>query len=144
LIDPTGTTTYVRVASLNAWTLDRARDKADVTAFGDVNKQYVVGLPDVKGTWSGWWDEATSPDEIWAIAGLDTPVGLKLVPSTVTPTFFFSGLAYVDASIEVKSDGAIAISGDWVAAGPWTLAGGTTTLLGRRADGEGRDRADGE
>ena len=121
-IDPDGTTTYVPVAALNSWTMDSARDKVDVTAFGDTNKQYVVGLPDTKGTFSGFWDETSTPDTIFAVAGGDVPVGLKLTPSLVTPTYFASGLAYLDASIDVKSDGAVSISGEWVAAGPWTWA----------------------
>lgn len=122
LIDATGGTTYVAVAALNSWTLDQTRDTVDVTAFGDTNKQYVVGLPDVKGTIGGWWDDASTPTAVFDVAGGATPVGLKLVPTTLTATIFFSGLAYLDASINVPADGAISISGNWVAAGPWTLA----------------------
>jgi hypothetical protein len=121
-IDPTGATTYVTVASLNSWTLDQTRSKVDVTAFGDTNLQYVVGLPDTKGTFGGWWDETTTPTQIFDVAGAATPVGLKLVPSTIAPTYFVSGLAYLDASIDVKADGAVSISGEWVAAGPFTWA----------------------
>lgn len=123
MIDPAGATAYVAVGSLNAWTLDQTRETVDVTAFGDTNKQYVVGLPDVKGTFAGWWDDATTPDDIFAIAGGATPVGLKLVPSSLVAASFFSGLAYLDASINVSATGAIDISGNWVAAGPWALAG---------------------
>jgi hypothetical protein len=120
-IDPAGGSAYTTVGSLNSWTLDQTRDKVDVTAFGDTNKQYVVGLADTKGSFGGWWDETTTPTGIFDVAGIATPVGLKLVPSTQTPTYFWSGLAYLDASIDVKADGAVAISGEWVAAGPWTL-----------------------
>ena len=121
-IDPAGATTYVTVAALNSWTHDQARDKVDVTAFGDTNKQYVVGLPDTKGTFGGWWDETSTPTAVFDIAAATTPCGLKLTPSTITPTYFASGLAYLDASIDVKADGAVAISGEWVAAGPWVWA----------------------
>ena len=124
-IDPTGTTTYAQVGSINAWTLDQTRDTVDVTAFGDTNKQYVVGLPDTKGTFGGFWDDLTTPDEIFNVAGGATPVGLKLVPSDITPTVFWSGLAYLDASINVSATGAVTISGNWVGAGPWTLDDGT-------------------
>ena len=57
-MDPTGAggITAVAVASMNAWTLNMARDKADVTAFGDPNKVYVQGKPDIKGTIGGWFD----------------------------------------------------------------------------------------
>ena len=139
-IDPDGTTTYVPVAALNSWTLDSARDKVDVTAFGDVNKQYVVGLPDTKGTFGGWWDETSTPDTIFAVAGGDVPVGLRLTPSKVTPTYFASGLAYLDASIDVKSDGAVAISGEWVAAGPWAWSPAAPPL-GRTFDDPGAEAA---
>lgn len=122
LIDPAGGTTYVAVAALNAWSLDQTRDTVDVTAFGDTNKEYVVGLPDTKGTFGGWWDGAATPAAIFDVAGGATPVGLKLVPSSLDATIFFSGLAYLDASINVPATGAIEISGNWVAAGPWALA----------------------
>jgi hypothetical protein len=121
-IDPAGTTTYVVVASINAWTLDMTRDLVDVTAFGDANKQYVQGLADVKGTFSGWWDPTTTPTAIFDVAMGTTAVGLRLTPSTLTATAFFSGLAYIDASIAVTATGAIGISGNWAAAGAWTLA----------------------
>lgn len=121
-IDPAGGTAYVVVASLNSWTLDMARDRVDVTAFGDVNKQYVQGLPDIKGTFGGFWDPATTPTAVFDVAMGSVPVGMKLVPSTLTPTNFFSGLAYLDASINVSANGAVAISGSYVAAGAWTLA----------------------
>jgi hypothetical protein len=121
-MDPTGGATTVAVADLNAWSLDQARDSVDVTAFGDVNKQYVLGLPDVKGTYGGWWNSASSP-ALFEVAGGVVPVMLNLVPAIDEPAFFFEGLAYLDASIEVASDGGVAISGNFVAAGPWTLEG---------------------
>jgi hypothetical protein len=121
-IDPAGTTTYAPIASLNAWTLNSERDLVDVTAFGDTNKQYVQGLPDLKGTYGGWWDPTTTPTEIFDIVFGSVPVGLKLVPSTLTATAFFSGLAYLDGSIEVSATGAVSITGNWAAAGPWALA----------------------
>lgn len=122
LIDPAGGSTYVAVASLNSWTLDMTRDLVDVTAFQDANKQYVQGLPDVKGTYSGWWDPTTTPTEIFDVVMGSAAVGLKLVPSSLTATAFFSGLAYLDGSINVAANGAVAISGNWAAAGPWALA----------------------
>ena len=66
----------------------------------------------------------------------DVPVLLKLLPSTITPTHFFTGLAYLDAGIECAADGAVTISGSFVAAGPWTLEPPDTLLLSR----EGRER----
>lgn len=122
MMDPTGGATVVAVGDLNAWTLDMARDQADVTAFADTNKQYVLGLPDVKGTYGGWWNSASSP-ALFEVAQGSIAVMLNLIPSTTEPTYFFEGLAYLDASIDVGMDGGISISGNFVAAGNWTLEG---------------------
>lgn len=119
-MDPTGGSTYVPIASLNSWTLDAASDNVDVTAFGDTNKQYVKGLPDYKGDIGGWWDAEDVAIFDAAFAGI--PVALKLVPSTLDATAFFSGLGYIDAGVDVPADGAASISGTWVAAGNWTMA----------------------
>jgi hypothetical protein len=108
------------VLSLSSWTYDAATDKSDVTAFGDTNKQYVTGLPDVKGSLAGWFDDA-EPDLFLAAEG-GIPVALDLTPvSTLTGTHW-SGQAYLDASIDCPANGPIAVSGDWVAAGAWTRA----------------------
>jgi hypothetical protein len=106
------------VASLNSWTLNSATDKADVTAFGDSNKQYVTGLPDVKGSLAGWFDDAE--EALFLAAEGDAPVALDLFPvSTLTGTHW-NGQAYLDANVECPATGPITVSGDWVAAGPWT------------------------
>ena len=117
-MDDTGGALATVVASLNKWSLDMARDKAKVTAFGDLNHQYVQGLPDVKGSLGGWWDETEL--RVFDVAAGETAAMLKLLPSTITPTFFFTGLAYLDASIEVGADGGVGISSEFVAAGDWT------------------------
>jgi hypothetical protein len=111
----------VAVADLSEWTLNMSRDKVDVTAFGDTNKQSVIGLPDFSGTFAGFWNAATSPTIFDAILGT-TAVGLKLVPDSAAATNFFSGLAYLDGSISVPATGAATISGTFSAAGNWTLA----------------------
>src|SRR5262245_39326646 len=119
-MDPAGGSSLTPVADLNQWTLDAARDKEDVTCFGDTNKQYVLGLPDVQGEINGVWNETTSPAFLRVALG-DVPVMLKLIPSTITPTYFWKGLAYLDAGMECAADGAVTINGSFVAAGPWTL-----------------------
>lgn len=119
-MDPAGGATTVEVGALNSWSLDLARDKEDVTCFGDVNKQYVLGLPDIQGEIGGVWDEDISPEFLRAALG-DVPVMLELIPSTLTPTFLWKGLAYLDAGMECAADGAVTITGSFVAAGPWTL-----------------------
>lgn len=117
-MDPTGGATAVAVASLNAWTLDMARDKVEVTAFGDTNKLYVQGLADIKGTLGGFYDSTDL--EIFDVAAGDVAAMLQLIPSTLAPTFFWTGLAFLDASVNVSATGAVTISSSFVGAGPWT------------------------
>ncbi len=121
MMDPAGGSATVIVAALNSWTLDLKRDRADATCFGDTNKQYVQGLPDIKGDITGIWDEAVSQVLFEQALG-EVAAMLKLIPSSVAPTYFFTGLAYIDAAIEVKHDGAITIKGSFAGAGPWTMA----------------------
>jgi hypothetical protein len=117
-MDPTGGSTAVPLASMNAWTLNMARNKADVTSFGDPNLVYVQGLPDIKGTLGGWYD---SDDlAIFDAALGEVSVLLKLIPSTLLPTMLWTGLGWLDASIDVKATGAISIAGNFVAAAGWT------------------------
>ena len=51
----------------------------------------------------------------------DAAVLLKLIPSTLAPTYLFTGLAYLDAGLEVNADGAVTVTGSFAAAGPWTM-----------------------
>lgn len=118
--DPTGGATAVAVASLNKWTLSMKRDRTDITCFLDPNKIYAMGLMDVSGSLAGMWDKADRT--LFKVASGSVAALLKLTPSTLDPTYLFSGLAYMDASIDVAVDGAVTIAGEFAAAGPWTIA----------------------
>jgi len=118
-MDPTGGATATVVGALNSWSLDLSRERADATCFGDLNKVSVQGLPEYEGELGGIWDETESGVLFDAALG-DVAVLLKLIPSTLAPTFLFTGLAYLDAGIEVSHDGAIEVSGSFAGAGPWT------------------------
>jgi hypothetical protein len=113
----TGTGTAAPFVSLSAFTLDMTTDKVEVTAFQDPNKTYVIGLKDISGTLSGWWDSAD--DSLFDAA--DSPDGVKLYlyPATTAASIYFYGPAYLDASINVPATGAVAVSGNFVAAGAW-------------------------
>src|SRR5262245_567851 len=123
-IDPAGTTTYAPVASVRSWTGDFTRDAVDATCFGDASKVTLMGLRNAKGSLEFVWDPATTPDELIAVAFGDTPAGLKLTPSTLTPTKFFSGLAYRHASINVAHDGVNTGAANWTGAGDFDISTG--------------------
>lgn len=120
LMDPSGTIpgTPVVVASMNSWTLEMNRDRVDVTAFGDTFKQWVQGLPNIAGTLTGWYENTEL--DIFDVAQGDVAVALKLVPSSLASTHFWTGPAYLDASINVTATGAVSISSTYVGAGDWT------------------------
>ena len=116
-VSPNGTGVAAAI-SLSHLTLDRTTDKVPVTSFGDPNKAYVQGLPDLKGTLSGFWDNTTDP---LYTAGISTDgCKLYLYPQfTASPTKYDYGPAWVDTSIDVDVNGAITISGSFVANGAW-------------------------
>jgi len=123
-------TTPVLLISLNAWTGDFKTEMEDVTCFGDVNRVYIPGMKDAKGTISGFWNSANV--EIFEAAEMDTPGMLELVPNSTEPTFLWSGLAYMDASIDASLQ-APKVSGTWTAAGPFLLEGGVLTAAAAAA-----------
>lgn len=118
LYDPTGGTTTVAIASLNAWKLSLKTEKEDVTTFGATNKVYVPGLKDVSGTFGGFWD--SSDITLFEAADAPTPGLLQLVPNTTEPTFLWEGLAYLDADIDCSGLKVPKVTGTFMAAGPWT------------------------
>jgi len=119
LYDPAGVTP-VALVSLKSWKASFKTDYIDVTCFGDANKVRVPGLPDISGSGDGFWNSSNTV--LFAAASATSPGKLKLIPSTVEPTFFWSGLAYLSADIDVQVGGAPAVSFSWVAAGPFVEA----------------------
>ena len=121
-IDPTGGAVAVAVASVDSWEADFSKDIVDVTCFGDTVKQSVMGLANCQGTLSGCWDSTTTPTEIFEVIFGTTACTLELIPSTLEPTFLFSGLAYLDGALSVSAKGAVTWSGKWVGSSNWTMA----------------------
>lgn len=112
--------TAVTVVAMNRWSLSMPTDKAEVSAFGDLNKQYVQGLADVSGQVSGWWDDTS--DQLYDASRSTDGVKMYLYPSSDAPSKYWYGLAWVDFSIEVTNTGGVSISGSFVAAGNWGQA----------------------
>lgn len=121
LWDPTGATTTVQIISLNGWKLSEETEMEDVSCFGDINKVYVPGLKDLGGTVEGFWNSAELA--LFKAADSPTPGTLELQPNSTEATYKWSGLAYLDASIDCTLK-APKVSGNWKAAGPWTIPAG--------------------
>ena len=107
--------------SLNTWTLDRASDTFEVTSFGDTNKTFVQGLPNLSGTISGVWNDAETKPFAGAISS--TGVKLYLYPDiTVSPTKYAYGTAWLSVAIEAPVGGAVTLSGNFVASNSWYVS----------------------
>lgn len=99
----------------NKWSINMESEKIDVTAFQDQTRQYVAGIADAQGDFSGWYDDATAQTLTAAIDGLSRK--FYLYPDTVNnPSQYFYGTIFVDFSAESEAQGAVQVSAKWVAA----------------------------
>ena len=105
------------VAQLSSWSLDMSTDVIDVTAFGDANKTYVIGLKDIKGQFSGFWNDAT--DDLFTAADSSDGVKMYLYPSSDAISKYWYGPAWLNASVDTGVDGAVKISANFMANGSW-------------------------
>lgn len=102
------------IAFLNSWSFDRSTDRADVTAWGDTNKTYVVGMPDATGSYGGFYDDATA--QFYTAASDGIARKFYLYPNTDDTTKYFFGTAFLDQSFSGSIDGPETLSGTWAAA----------------------------
>jgi hypothetical protein len=109
----------VNVCELNHWEISTERDRQEVTSFCDANKTYVLGKPDLTGTISGFWDDTN--DALWQASTGTQPAQLVLYPSHLVPDFYFSGPAWIDASMTTDAGSPVTVEGSFAAAGTWHL-----------------------
>lgn len=117
-LSTSGSGTATNVIKLNKWSIDASTDKVEVTSFGDTNKSYVQGLPDLKGTITGFFDDTET--KITTAAASADGCKLYLYPSADAPTKYKCGPAWLDQSIDVSETGAVSISASFVANGSWS------------------------
>ena len=123
LVNAKGGAGALKVSVKTDWTLNLNRDYVDVTTFGDINKTYLAGLKDVSGTYSGLFD--TSGDLLANAADEDEKLTyLYGDDRTGFEVLIGHGLALHDAAINASNSDAIRISGNFRAAGPWTVLSG--------------------
>lgn len=115
-LSTTGSGNAVNVSNLTSWSIDRKVDRVDMTAFGDLNKVYGQGLPDVQGAFDGFFDDAATAA---LFTGADSTDGVKfyLYPSSDATARYFYGTAWLDVSINSSVSDAVKISATFAAAG---------------------------
>jgi hypothetical protein len=117
----------VKVATKSSWTLQRNRDYVDATVFGEANKTYLAGLPNVQGSFAGILDvsgdlllnAATSDAQDLYLYADDNPF------SATSEVLVAHGPALIDASVDASNTDAVRITGEFRAQGSWTIDLGT-------------------
>jgi hypothetical protein len=104
--------------TLTEWSLDQSTDVVETTSMGDSNKTYVQGLRDIRGTFSGMFDD-TEYDTIFDAAESTDGIQVYLYPSSDAATIYWYGPAWLDASIRTGVSAAVEVSGNFVANGAW-------------------------
>lgn len=118
-VSTSGSTVAVPVIALSNWSLSLARDRVDVTAFGDVNKTKVQGLAEVSGSASGFWDD--TEDTLFDAADSADGTNMYLYPDAANAEAkYWYGTAFLDISeIGAAVDGAVPVSVTFEAKGAW-------------------------
>lgn len=112
----------VRVATKTEWTLQRNRDYVDATVFGDTNKTYLAGLPNVQGTFSGFLD--TSGDLLLSAATSDAQEIYLYADETTSGNWVAHGPGLIDANVTTQNTDGVRMTGEFRASGAWTIGGG--------------------
>jgi hypothetical protein len=103
------------------WAINFNTDKVEVTTMDDTTKVYVAGLPDASGTFSGFYDDATSQTYTAATDGLARK--FYVYPSLSTATQYWFGTVLPDFQVDSDVAGAVKMSASWAAATPVAKVG---------------------
>lgn len=116
-ISTTGSGNAALVLNLTDWSLDMSTDTVEVTSFGDTNKVYVQGLPDISGQFSGFWNDLE--DKLFTAAASADGCKIYLYPSADAPTKYFYGPAWLSVSVSTSVSDAVKTTASFVANGAW-------------------------
>lgn len=117
MMSTSGSGNAVTVLNITSFSINFETEKVEVTAFGDNNRVYVQGLPDVSGEVGFVWDDADPT--LYNAARSTDGVKMYIYPSIDALTRYFYGTAWVDFSIESGINDAVTGTINFVAAGPW-------------------------
>lgn len=109
----------IKVATKTEWTLQRNRDYVDATTFGDTNKTYLAGLPNVQGTFAGLLD--VSGDVLLNAATSDAVQIYLYADDGTSAVLVANGPGFIDGTVNVSVNDAIRYTGEFRAQGAWTI-----------------------
>jgi hypothetical protein len=116
-VSTTGSGNASIVLSLTDWSLDMSTDTVETTSFGSSNKEYVQGLPDINGSFSGFWNDAE--DKLFTASSSSDGCKIYLYPSSDAPTKYFYGPAWLSVSVSTAVGDAVKVTGNFLANGTW-------------------------
>lgn len=113
----------VKIAAKSEWTLQRNRDYVDATVFGDLNKTYLAGLPNIQGTFAGFLDvsgdlilnSSTSESQDIYLYADDNPNAITSV------VLVAHGPGLIDANVNATNTDGVRVTGEFRASGAWTI-----------------------
>jgi len=109
---------YVAIGNVSDWTLNMAKDKVETTSLGDANKRYVMGLKDLSGSFTAFWDRLS--DVLFDASDTDAGCFLAIYPAGAGSAQGWEGPAHLDASIKGGVTSAVTIDATFVANGAWS------------------------
>lgn len=112
----------IKVATKTDWTLQRNRDYVDATTFGDTNKTYLAGLPNVQGTFAGFLD--VSGDLLLNAATSDATQIYLYADDGGSPILVANGPGFIDGTVSSSVNDGVRYTGEFRAQGSWTIFSG--------------------
>lgn len=113
----TGSGTAINVGNMSGFSLDASTDTVDVTAFGDTNKTYVIGLANFAGTIEGFWADDDTTLKTASLSSDGTK--LYLYPSSNAVTKYVYGPAFISFQLRTGVAQAVTMSVNFTARGSW-------------------------
>ena len=112
-----------KAAAKAEWTLQRNRDYVDATTFGNPNKTYLAGLPNVQGTFAGILD--MSGDLLLGAAVSDAQQ-IYLYADDGTGTsgsviLVAHGPGFIDGNVNCTNTDAVRYTGEFRASDAWVI-----------------------
>ncbi len=102
------------LSNVSSFSMDSKADRVDVTAMGDVNKNYVQGLADSQGSFAGFRESGAK--QLLAAAQDGLARNWYFYEDTTDMTKYFFGTAFFDFSSTWDLNDAAKMSGTWASA----------------------------
>jgi len=114
------------LAFMSDWSVSFSQAYSDVTTLADTSRRWISSEPDISGSFTGWYDDATLQAYSAAADGL--PRSFYLYPNISTPSRYFQGVVNI-TEFDVTSGvtAGAAVSGAWTTTGSVTLVAGNAS-----------------